>query len=379
MFLLNGSIAGGALMKHLFLALALFSFSINPLFSQCGGTERWQVKVATDPRHNDVDTTNVIVKTIAELNALPEPTRPTDNLTRLDDEVHVYEVRARLVKFKFEGGNADQDYHLVVSDDTLLFTDSSGNNIGHSVVAEIPHPDCITGMHGDPNIESRFINNIRATRQKLEQRFPVIASSGFTDAGGIPVRIIGVGFFDRPHRQIGRAQNNLELHPILEIDFDALPPPVTPGANALSNPGFEQGNIGWTASLDVITSSASRQGSWGAWLGGYGSPHTDKLYQQVTIPATVTASTLSFFLRIETEETANQAFDTLKVQIRNPNGQLLSTALTLSNRDASSQYLAHTVDLVSFRGQTIRIYFEGKEDNGKATSFFLDDLALIYQ
>src|SRR5262249_9659066 len=162
--------------------------------------------------------------------------------------------------------------------------------------------------------------------------------------------------FDRPHRQIGRAQNNLELHPVLEIDFDVLTPPsVTPGANALSNPCFEQGNTGWTASPDVITSSNSRQGSWGAWLGGFGSAHPDRLYQQVTIPDTVTAATLSFFLRIETEETANQVFDTLKVQIRNPSGQLLSTALTLSNRDASSQYLARTVDLVSFRGQTIRI------------------------
>ena len=33
------------------------------------------------------------------------------------------------------------------------------------------------------------------------------------------VRIMGVGFFDRPHGQWGAAPNYIELHPVLGIDF----------------------------------------------------------------------------------------------------------------------------------------------------------------
>jgi hypothetical protein len=35
----------------------------------------------------------------------------------------------------------------------------------------------------------------------------------------ILIRVNGVGFFDRPHGQAGAAPNNLELHPVLEIQF----------------------------------------------------------------------------------------------------------------------------------------------------------------
>ena len=42
------------------------------------------------------------------------------------------------------------------------------------------------------------------------------------------VVVTGVGFFDRPHNQIGHAPNNLELHPVLSIAF--VPLDSTPGA-----------------------------------------------------------------------------------------------------------------------------------------------------
>jgi hypothetical protein len=61
-------------------------------------------------------------------------------------------------------------------------------------------------------------------------------------------------------------------------------------------------------------------GSWDAWLDGYGSTHTDSLSQQVTISATATTATLSFWQHIDTAETGTTAYDTFKIQILNSSG-----------------------------------------------------------
>ena len=59
----------------------------------------------------------------------------------------------------------------------------------------------------------------------------------------------------------------------------------------LGNPGFENGSASpapWTATAGVIDNSAgeaAHSGSWKAWLDGYGTTHTDSVFQDVTIPA----------------------------------------------------------------------------------------------
>jgi hypothetical protein len=75
---------------------ALFLCSSLSLCAQCGGTERWQVKVGTDSGVARVQLSPVTPKTIAEMNSVFEPDRPSrhDNDTRVDEEVNVYEVRA---------------------------------------------------------------------------------------------------------------------------------------------------------------------------------------------------------------------------------------------------------------------------------------------
>ncbi|MEU7306430.1 M4 family metallopeptidase, partial [Streptomyces sp. NPDC007206] len=83
----------------------------------------------------------------------------------------------------------------------------------------------------------------------------------------------------------------------------------------LSNPGFESGGTGWTATSGVITTDtgeAAHGGSYKAWLNGYGTSHTDTLSQSVTIPAGCKA-TLTFFLHIDTAETGSTAYDKLTV------------------------------------------------------------------
>ena len=356
----------------------------TPIASQqCGGVERWPVKVGTDGRAVQVDLANPVSITIHQLVALPRPQLPSDDDTRLDQETTVYVIQGRLVRFKLESGRTgDQDYHLVVTDDTLHFTPGgSGPASPHSFVAEIVRPDCVPGRHGDPSLQSRFQSQLVAVRTSFEQRFPNI-SGGWNEAGGIPVTITGIGFFDRPHGQTGRAQNGIEIHPVLDISFDGGGG-TSLLTTILQNPSFEDGAQHWTATSGVITDDTSepaRSGIWKAWLGGYGTTHTDTLHQQITIPATVTSATLSFYVHISTEEqTTTQPYDTLRVQVRNTSNTVLQTLSTYSNLQAQPGFQLRTFDLTPWRGQTIRIYFRAAEDNGSMTSFVLDDFRLAIE
>jgi hypothetical protein len=150
----------------------------------------------------------------------------------------------------------------------------------------------------------------------------------------------------------------------------------------LGNTGFENGasnTAPWTVTSGVIDNSgleAPHAGSWKAWLDGYGSAHTDTLQQAVTIPANASAAGLSFWLHIDTTETATTANDTLKLQIRNSAGTVLATLATYSNRDANAGYRQVSFDLSSYKGQTIQVYLVGVENSKLRTSFVVDDFAL---
>jgi hypothetical protein len=151
----------------------------------------------------------------------------------------------------------------------------------------------------------------------------------------------------------------------------------------LGNPGFENGStspVPWTVTSGVINNSTSEPphtGTWDAWLDGYGTTHTDTVLQQVTIPSTATAATLTFFLHIDTAETTTStAFDTLSVQVRNSSGTVLSTLATFSNLNHNTGYAQKSFNLLSFKGQTIQIFFKGVEDSTLQTSFVLDDVNL---
>ena len=160
-------------------------------------------------------------------------------------------------------------------------------------------------------------------------------------------------------------------------------PPPPPGTELLLNKGFESGNVTWVATAGVITNSTGqtpRTGSWYAWLDGYGTTHTDTLYQQITVPASATTVTLSFWLKINTAETTTTTpFDTLQVQVRNSSNTVLSTLATYSNLNKTTGYVLKSFDVTSFKGQTIRIYFLGTEDSSLQTSFVIDDTSCLTQ
>ena len=153
-------------------------------------------------------------------------------------------------------------------------------------------------------------------------------------------------------------------------------------AQLLGNPGFETGSAApWTATAGVISENGSGEtahsGSWFAWLDGYGTTHTDTLAQTVTIPATCTTATFSFWLHIDTAETTKTtAYDTLKIQVLNSSGTVLATLATFSNLNHNTGYAQHSYSLSSYIGQKITLKFTGSEDSSLQTSFVVDDNAL---
>jgi hypothetical protein len=151
----------------------------------------------------------------------------------------------------------------------------------------------------------------------------------------------------------------------------------TSSSQLVVNPGFE-GATGWTTYAGVIdgttSGSAPYAGTYKAWLNGVGTTRTEYAYQQISIPATACTASLTFFVKITTSETTTAtAYDKLAIQIRDSANAVKATLATYSNLNKSTAYAQKTFDLSAYKGQTIRIYFNGTEDSSLATSFFLDE------
>jgi hypothetical protein len=219
---------------------------------QCGGTERWRPKVGTDPEVGQVTVNQPTPINLHDLLQLPEPARPNDNINRIvPDETKVYTVRAFMLQFKLEPN--DSDYHIVVTDDTHQFTDTQGNNISHSVVAEIPDPGCLEGRNHNFPGSTPFADAITAARTLMDARFPNALKNGTFNPVNLPVEITAVGFFDKPHGQIGRASNNIELHPILRLCFlDGPTPKCSTAGPSGGGPTPPSGAVVQTASAPFV-------------------------------------------------------------------------------------------------------------------------------
>ena len=175
------------------------------------GVERWNVKTGTDPLAPQVNMTAQNT-TIAALGALPVPSGLASGSPRFQGTAEMQLFRltgVTLVQYKLE---SDSDFHLDLSD---------GN--GHTMIAEIPSPSCVSG--------GPWAAQIGASRSAFNAKFT--PSSSFQSAN-VPVTITGVGFFDLPHGQTGIAPNGIELHAILSICF----PGSTVSGCAATTPDF---------------------------------------------------------------------------------------------------------------------------------------------
>ncbi len=151
------------------------------------------------------------------------------------------------------------------------------------------------------------------------------------------------------------------------------------GSEQIKNGGFESGSANWTQTSGVIgqngPSEPAHGGTYDAWLDGYGSKHTDYVYQQITVPAA--GATLTFYLHVDTAETTTTtAYDKFTILVQNTSGTTLKTLATFSNLNAGSGYTLHSYDLSAYKGQTIRLKFNGTEDSSLQTSFVLDDVSV---
>ena len=152
-------------------------------------------------------------------------------------------------------------------------------------------------------------------------------------------------------------------------------------AQLLGNPGFETGSAApWSMTSGVLNNSSAEpphSGSWDAWLDGYTRKHTDTVAQTVAIPSGCSNYTFSFWLHIDTAQTTTTtAYDTLKVQVLNSSGTVLSTLATYSNLNAASGYTQRSFDVGAYAGKTVTLKFTGVQTTSRATSFVIDDTAL---
>jgi hypothetical protein len=203
-------------------APAPISFTVS---SPTCGTERWNVKVGTDPGAGLVNLGNPVHTTIAALRALPAPVlnpNPPYDPRMAPAETTVWVVNGTITYYKLED---DVDYHIVLQDDA-----------GNTLVTEIPSPAC-------DGSTSPFSAGIALARAKLNSRLTPIDTF---QVASLPVQMKGVGFFDFLHGQTGVAPNGIEIHPILDLSFTS---PTTATLQSSVNPSQYGQSLSITATL----------------------------------------------------------------------------------------------------------------------------------
>ena len=160
------------------------------------GVERWSVKTGTDADAGLINLQSSAQTTIASLDALPAPTSLPSNNRIQPTETTVFQLHVTLTEYKLE---ADSDYHLIISD-----------GAGNTMITEMPSPSCVGSS-------SPLLPGIENARSEFDARY---TPTDTFQTANVPVTITGVGFFDFFHSQTGVAPNAIELHPVLDIQFD---------------------------------------------------------------------------------------------------------------------------------------------------------------
>jgi len=199
--------------------------------SYCSGY-RWDVKTGQDPQASQVNLGSVTPTTVGYLTSLPaQPSLPDDY--RLPPvELTQYEVTGTIVDYSLEH---DDDYHVVIKD-------SSSSNV---MITEIPDPACVPSS-----------SPFAAMAANARSVFAANASSAI----GATVAIKGVGFFDSNTLTSNVAPNKIELHPVLDINFNpGSPPPADYFTMSVSPVGVTQGQSA-SAPISTQVTSGSSQG-----------------------------------------------------------------------------------------------------------------------
>jgi hypothetical protein len=202
--------------------------------SGCGSGPSWATKIGTDSQASQVDQASPPVRTtVAQLTSLPLPSsiqhrvRPT--------ETTVYTITATVNDITVEH---DRDLHLAVN-----------GGSGRFMITELPDLACVP-------TSSAFYSGISRAHSQLAAW-----------SGNLPVtvQITGVGFFDGYTGQSDQAPNQIELHPILNLNFS---PGSSPGSIAGRLTSSAGGAITGATVSDSGGASVSTDGSGNYTLSG---------------------------------------------------------------------------------------------------------------
>lgn len=168
----------------------------------------------------------------------------------------------------------------------------------------------------------------------------------------------------------------------------------------VANPGFEDGfaQTAWTATDGSNKASwkkmigdstatsrlAPRTGAYYLYLGNISGVGSDYAYQDIAIPADATSATLTYAWALRQGNTSVVVGDvTFKVEIRDTSDTVLATAKTADAKtDGATVSPApwkplESVDLLPYKGQTVRIYFTSiTTKSGSYAYIGVDDVAV---
>lgn len=172
---------------------------------------------------------------------------------------------------------------------------------------------------------------------------------------------------------------------------DSGPGPCTVTTrDLLMNGTFEGAGTGWTAVPIVANDPLVGDNSGGgiaahsptmrAWLGGVAQANaTDRLYQDVLVPASTTMLVLTGFYEVRTGESGATVYDTGKAEITTTAGTSIEVIKALDNAQKTTTWtsLDHPfTNLAQMKGQTVRVHLTTTNDGLNATSFYFDTLHL---
>jgi hypothetical protein len=148
----------------------------------------------------------------------------------------------------------------------------------------------------------------------------------------------------------------------------------------LTNSGFETGTLtGWSAGgllTPTVSTTKHHTGKYSALLGATTAPEQNGdswLYQTVTIPSSVTAASLTFYYLPTCNDTLSN--DWQEAQIQSSTGTMLAQVMKVCSTAPS--WTKVYFNLISYKGQTIRIYFNSHGNGDSLLTFmYLDDVTV---
>jgi hypothetical protein len=158
----------------------------------CGGEDRWQQKVLIDDEADSINTKakETTIALLTTINTTIPANKFANGKPRMNIEKQVYTLKHVYITDVLREN--DNDLHLVIEDGK-----------GHHMIAEIPDPTCPDAK------KSNWSGDIEQSRNEMLKHANNYRHFLFT--------ITGVLFVDKAHGQTGKADNNVEIHPILKL------------------------------------------------------------------------------------------------------------------------------------------------------------------